>query len=77
MGEKVYRIKALEWETTAKSSFAESPWGSYLVWTQDGAKWQYADSTLLGRPCEDRADGKARCEALYRERMERGLEVVE
>lgn len=78
MGEKVYRIKALEWESGHGHCevVAKSVLGTYYISPIMHGKFR-AGPAMYQLTVDSIADGKARCEALYRERMERGLEVVD
>ena len=77
MSEKVYRIKALVFRQISDDSWAaESPFGMYFI-VQRGSRFMFQSPDGPWNFCDSLSDGKARCEALCRERMERGLEVVD
>lgn len=79
MGEKVYRIKALEWKRAEQGNwYAPNSLGGHFYVKKENGRWGYfLPQTGQWHSCDSLSDGKARCEALYRERMERGLEVVQ
>lgn len=77
MSGKVYRIRGLEWKEVATGFVADSHIGHFQVWKSPatGACRVWLGDGY-GQDCDSLSDGKAHCEALYRERMERGLEEV-
>lgn len=76
MSGKVYRIKPLEWETDAHYGLlAKTTLGTYYISPLMHGKFR-AGPAMYQLTVDSLFDGKAKCEALYRERMERGLEEV-
>lgn len=75
---KLWRIRPLEWGIRGQEYCAESHEGQWWVMQcRRSGLWHYAPPLSGWVPCDSLSDGKSKCEALYAERMARGLEPVE
>lgn len=75
----LWRIKPLEWSESCNGRWheAEAPIGHLFVHRLIDGRWEYRVRSSEWLPCSSLSDGKSKCEALYNERMARGLEPVE
>jgi len=78
---KLWRIPKLRWEESVLltcrvyTAVSQDEWRhSVTAWNDGTFTWRVGG---VSGSCLSLSDGKAKCEALYRERMARGLEPVE